>query len=105
MLCSNSELNDLRAMKTFSSGARTNCMVFWAKRPMYSSIALSVISSYALLNSAIRILRSTSEEIRVIFNFVFQLWARLTNHDHERKDVVKNNAKGRSKVIESRKVW
>ena len=38
-------VGDLRAMKTFSSGARTNCMVFWAKSAMYSSIALSVMSS------------------------------------------------------------
>ena len=36
---------DSRAMKTFSSGARTNCNAFCAKRAMYSSTALPVISS------------------------------------------------------------
>lgn len=46
-------------MKTFSSGARTNCMVFWANRAMYSSPALSVMSEYALLYKATRIFRST----------------------------------------------
>jgi hypothetical protein len=29
----------VRGMKTFSSGARTNCMVFCAKMAMYSSVA------------------------------------------------------------------
>lgn len=33
------------AMKTFSSGARTNCIVFCEKRAMYSSMALSVMSA------------------------------------------------------------
>ena len=39
-------LDHLRAMKTFSSGALTNCMHFVEKSAMYSSMALSVMSSY-----------------------------------------------------------
>ena len=39
----------LRGMKTFSSGARVNCIVFRAKIAIYSSMAFPEISSYALL--------------------------------------------------------
>jgi len=49
----------LRAMNTFSSGARTNCMVFAANRAIHSSIELSVTASYALLNKAMRMFRRT----------------------------------------------
>lgn len=46
-------------MKTFSSGARINCIVFLAKTAMYSSLALPEISSYALLYSAIKMFKRT----------------------------------------------
>lgn len=47
-------------MKTFSSGALTNCIVFNAKIAMYSSTAFPEISSYALLYSAIRMFNRTA---------------------------------------------
>lgn len=50
---------DLRGMKTFSSGARTNCIVRWANSAMYSSTALSTMSPYAVLYRATRMFRST----------------------------------------------
>ena len=39
------EVDDVRGIKTFSSGARTNCIVFCANSARYSSVALSYTSS------------------------------------------------------------
>ena len=49
----------LRAINTFSSGARTNCIVLIENRAIYSSMALSVMSEYALLYKAMRMFSST----------------------------------------------
>ena len=40
-----------------------NCMVFKENRAMYSSTALSVMSAYALLYKAMRIFKSTSNQL------------------------------------------
>jgi len=78
-------LESLRAMNTFSSGARTNCIVFAANSAIHSSIELSVTASYALLNNAMRMFRSTG---MVSGSNSYQSGQRRTDHHYKSIDVV-----------------
>ena len=58
------EHRNLRGMKTFSSGARINWIVFFAKTAIYSSLALPEMSSYALLYNAIKMFKRTTTAVK-----------------------------------------
>ena len=88
---------------TYSSGARTNCIVFVANNAIHSSIELSVTASYALLNNAIRIFSKitykSSQRKRISV-------MRLTFPYHYDKsiNIVQYDAKWRCEIIEATEI-
>lgn len=88
-------------IQTYSSGARTNCIVFVANSAIHSSIELSVTASYALLNNAMRMFK----RILVLSANGISRVADDGHHDHKSVYVIQDQTERRSEVLEPTEIW